>query len=141
MKKWIVMMLVLGLAFVGCSKPADQSAPPEAKKSAVEKEAVEATKEVIPEEAAQVGDEDPDVKGCLQLVSEAKFDDALPICLSALKTHPDNDELKAATEKAQAAVVDSAAAAAATDAAQDAQEAAGEKAQGAVDEAIGGLPK
>ena len=139
MKRWIVMMLVLGLAFVGCSKQADQSAPPEAEKSAVEKEAVESTKEVIPEEAAQA-EEDPDVKGCLQLVSEAKFDDALPICLSALKTHPDNDELKTAAEKAQAAVADSTAAAA-TDAAQDAQEAAGEKAQGTVDEAIGGLPQ
>ena len=139
MKRWIVMMLVLGLAFVGCSKPADQSAPPEAEKPAIVIEEVELTEEVIPEEAAQA-EVDPDVKGCLQLVSEAKFDDALPICLSALKTHPDNDELKAAAEKAQAGVAESTAAAA-TDAAQDAKEAAGEKAQGTVDEAIGGLPK
>lgn len=137
MKRWIVMMLVLGLAFVGCSKQADESTPREAEKPAASKEAPEPAKEAIPEEAARVGDEDPDVKGCLQLVSEAKFDDALPICLSALKTHPDNDEVKAAAAKAQAAVGD--AAAAATDAAQGAQEAAGEKARGAMGEATGGL--
>ncbi len=137
MKRWVVMMLVLGLAFVGCSRPADQSAPPEAEKATVEKEAVESTKEALPEEAAQAGEEDPDVASCLQLVSQAKFADALPVCLAALKKHPDNDEVKGAAKKAQAEVGD--AAAAATDAAQDAQEDAEEKAQGALDEATGSL--
>ena len=139
MKRWIVMMLVLGLMFVGCTKQADQSAPPKAEKPAVAADAPEAAKEAIPEEATEAVAEDPDVASCLQLVSEAKFNDALPVCLAALKKDPTNDEVKAAAEKAQAAVGD--VAAAATDAAQDAQEGAGEKAQGAVDEAIGGLPQ
>ncbi len=139
MKRWIVMMLVLGLAFVGCTRQGDESTPPEAEKPAVVTEAPEPAEEAIPEEAAEAGDQDRLVKGCLQLVSEAKFNDALPLCLGALKNDPTNDEVKAAAEKAKAAVGD--AAAAATDAAQDAQEAAGEKAQGAVDKAIGGLPQ
>jgi hypothetical protein len=137
MKRWIVMMLVLGLVFVGCTQKADQSAPPEAEKPAIVIEEVESTKEAVPEEAAQAGEQDRLVKGCLQLVSETKFDDALPVCLAALKNDPTNDEVKAAAEKAQAGVGD--AAAAATDAAQGAQEAAGEKAEGAMGEATGGL--
>jgi hypothetical protein len=144
MKRWIVMMLVLGLVFVGCSRPAEESAPPEAEKaavevekSAVEKEAVETAKEALPEETAQAEEADPDVANCLQLVSQAKFADALPVCLAALKKHPDNDQVKEAVESAQAGVGD--AAAAATDAAQGAQEAAGEKAEGAMGEATGGL--
>jgi hypothetical protein len=137
MKRWIVVMLVLGLVFLGCSRPADQSAPPEAEKAAVEEKAVETTKEALPEEAAKAGEEDPDVASCLQLVSQSKFEDALPVCLAALKKQPDNDKVKAALEKAQAAVGD--AAATATDAAQGAQEAAGEEAQGAMDKATGSL--
>jgi len=142
MKRWIVMMLVLGLVFVGCSRPADQSAPPEAEKSVVEKEAIESTKEAVPEEAAKAEEEDPDVANCLQLVSQTKFADALPVCLAALKKHPDNDQVKEAVKSAQAGVGDAAvgdAAATATDAAQDAQEAAGEKAKGAMGEATGKL--
>ena len=142
MKRWIVMMLVLGLAFVGCTK---QEEAVESTKDAVEstkeavesaKEAVEPTKEAVTGEA---GEEERLEKGCLQLVSEAKFEDALPMCLAALKNDPTNDEVKAAAEKAQAAVGN--AAAAATDAAQDAQKAAEEQAQGAVDKAVGGLPQ
>jgi len=138
MKRWIVMLLVLGLAFLGCSRPAEESAPPEAEKAAVEKEAVEAAKEALPEEAARAEKVDPDVASCLQLVSEAKFADALPVCLAALKKHPDNDQVKGAVEKAQAEVGD--AAAAATDAAEGAQEDATEEAQGAMDEATANLP-
>ena len=142
MKRWVVMMLVLGLVFVGCSRPADQSTPEGAEKSAVQKEALESTKAEHPaehpKEAAQAGEEDPDVTKCLQLVSHGDFNDALPVCLAALKKHPANDKVKGAVEKSQAAVGD--AAAAATDAAQGAQEGAGEKAQGTMDEATGSLP-
>lgn len=138
MKKWVIMMLVLGLVFVGCSRPAEESAAPEAQKSVVEKQAIESTKEAVPEEAAKAGDEDPDVANCLQLVSQAKFADALPVCLAALKKHPDNDQVKGAVEKAKAEVGD--AAAAATGAAEDAQGVAGEEAQGAMGEATGRLP-
>jgi hypothetical protein len=132
MKTWIGMMLALLLMFVGCAKQGEQSAPAE-----TEKKAVESTKEAMPEEAAKAGDEDPDVASCLKLVSQAKFNDALPVCLTALKKHPANEEVKGAVEKAQAAVGD--AAAAATEAAQAVQEDAGAKAQGAMDEATGSL--
>jgi len=94
---------------------------------------------------AKAGDEDSDVKSCLQNVSEAKYNEAISVCLEALKSHPDNDQVKEALDEAKAAVSD--AAAVATDAAQDAvqdvaqdvQKAAEEKAKGAIDEAIGGL--
>jgi len=132
MKRGTVLLLALLLMFVGCAKPGEQSAPAEA-----EKKAVESTKESVPGEATKAGDEVRLEKGCLQLVSEAKFEDALPICLAALKNDPSNDELKAAAEKAQAAVGD--AAAAATDATQGAQVDAEAKAQGSVDEATGRL--
>jgi hypothetical protein len=99
MKKWIVLLLVLGLAFAGCAKKAEESAPEEAAK-----EAVESVKEAAPEEAAKVEAEDPDVKSCLALVSEAKFAEALPVCLEALEKHPANEEVKAAVAKAQAEV-------------------------------------
>ena len=138
MKKWIVMLLALGLMTAGCSRGGDQSTPPEAKKSATENKAVESTKEAPPEAVTQTGEEDPEVTNCLQLVSEAKFNDALPVCLAALKKHPANDRVKKAVESAQAAVGN--AADAATGAAQDVQEAAGQKAQGAVGEATGSLP-
>lgn len=137
MKKGVVMLLVLLLMFVGCTRQGDQGTPQEAERSAVEKEAMESTKEALPVEAAQTGEEDPDVKSCLKLVSQAKFNEALPVCLDALKKHPANEQVKEAVESAQAAVSD--AAAAATDAAQDAQDAADEKVQGAMGEATGGL--
>jgi len=132
MKRGIVMLLVLLLMFVGCTRQEDQSAPGEAAK-----EAIESTKEALPEEAAQAGEEDPDVENCLQLVSQARFNDALPVCLDALKKHPANEQVKEAVASAKAAVAE--AAAAATDAAQDAQEAAGEKVQGAMGEATGSM--
>ena len=137
MKRGIVMLLVLLLMFAGCTRQADQSTTQEAEKSAVEKEALESKREALPEEAAQPGEEDPDVENCLQLVSQARFNDALPVCLDALKKHPTNERVKEAVESAQAAVGD--AAAAATDAAQDAQEAATEKMQGAMGEATGSV--
>lgn len=140
MKTRIIMLLVLLLMFVGCTKQAEKSAPgEEAEKAAVKstKEAVEPAREAVPEEAAKAGEEDPDVKSCLNLVIEGKFSDALPVCLAALKKHPANDEVKAAVAKAQAAAGD--AAAAVTDTAQDAQKDAGAKAQGAMDQATGSL--
>jgi hypothetical protein len=135
MKRGIVMLLVLLLMFVGCTRQGEESVPAEAEKTAVQKEAVEATKEVIPEEVATQTKEDPDVQNCLQLVSQAKFNDALPVCLDALKKHPANEQVKEAVESAKAGVADAAATAAG--AAEDAQEAAGEKVQGAMGEATG----
>jgi hypothetical protein len=133
MKRGIVMLLVLLLMFVGCTRQEDPGAPAEA-----EKEALESAKEALPEEAAKAVEEDPDVKSCLKLVSQAKFNEALPVCLEALKKHPANEQVKQAVETAKAAVAE--AAAAATDAAQDAQKEAEEKVQGAMGEATGMAP-
>ena len=133
MKRGIVMLLVLLLMLVGCTRQEDQGAPGE-----VEEAALEPTKEALPEEAAQAEEEDPAVKSCLQLVSQAKFEEALPVCLDALKKHPANEQVKEAVETAKAGVAD--AAATATDAAQDAQEAAEEKVEGAMGEAAGSIP-
>ncbi len=138
MKKWIVVLLAFGLMFAGCNRGGDQNTPPEAQKSGTAKKAVEATSEAPSAAVAQTGEEDPVVKNCLQLVSEAKFSEALPVCLDALKKHPANDQVKKAVESAQAAVGN--AAADATGAAQGAQEAAGKKAEGALGEATGSLP-
>jgi hypothetical protein len=133
MKRGIVMLLVLLLMFLGCTRQEDQGAPAEA-----EKEALESTKEALPEEAAKAEEEDPDVKSCLKLVSQAKFDEALPVCLEALEKHPANEQVKQAVETAKAAVAE--AAATATDEVEDAQEAAEEKVQGAMGEAAGMAP-
>jgi hypothetical protein len=130
MKRGIIMLLVLLLMLVGCTRQGEQGAPGEATK-----EAVEATKEAVPEEAAQAVEEDPDVTNCLELVSEAKFSEALPVCLTALEKNPANEQVKAAVEKAKSAAGE--AAAAATDTAQGAQQEAEEKVQGAMEQATG----
>ena len=133
MKRGIVMLLVLLLMLVGCTRQEDQGTPGE-----VEEAALEPTKEALPEEAAQTAEEDPAVGNCLKLVSQAKFEEALPVCLDALKKHPANEQVEEAVAIAKAAVAD--AAAAATDAAQDAQEDAEKKVEGAMGEATGSIP-
>ena len=124
MKTRIVMMVGLVLFFAACSRQGEQDVPEGAEKPVLEQKALE-SKEVEPvEQAAKTGEEDQEVKSCLQLVSEAKYADALPVCLSALKKHPANEEVKAAAEKAQDAVGD--ATGAVTDTMQGVQGAAGE---------------
>ncbi len=134
MKKGVIMMSVLLMMFIGCSREGDQSPTAETEKPAVGKEAIESTREALPEESPKTVEEDADVKNCLQLVSQARFEDALPVCQEALKKHPANEEVKKAVASAQAAIGD--AAATVTD---TAQEAAGEKAQGAMEKATGSL--
>jgi hypothetical protein len=60
---------------------------------------------------ADTGKNDPGVLSCLKLVKETKFDEALPVCLDALKRFPDNVEVQEAVEKAKAAAVGAAGAA------------------------------
>jgi len=104
MKTRIVIMVGVVLLFVGCSRQGDQSVPQGTEKPVLEQKALE-SKEMEPvEQAAKTGEEDQDVKTCLQLANDGKYADALPVCLSALKKHPANEEVKAATEKAQEAV-------------------------------------
>jgi hypothetical protein len=137
MKTRIGMMLVLVLIFAGCTRQGDQSTTQEAEQPAVQKEALESKQEALPEEAAKTGEEDPDVKRCLELVNQAKFDDALPVCLEALKKDPSNEQVQEAVKSAQASVGD--AVAAGEEAAKDAKEAADEKVQGAMEQATGSM--
>ncbi len=44
---------------------------------------------------------DPQIASCLDLVTQAKFAAALPVCLAALKAHPGNAELQAAAPAAR----------------------------------------
>lgn len=63
---------------------------------------------------------DPKVQGCLDLIRQSKFQEALPVCLAALKVDPGNEQVQTAVEKAQAETAKAAALEAATEAAGDA---------------------
>ena len=104
MRTRIVIMVCLGLLFAGCSRQGDQSVPEGAEKPVLEQKALEPTGAEPVEQAAKTAEQDQEVMSCLQLVSAEKYADALPVCLSALKKYPENQEVKAAAEKAQGAV-------------------------------------
>ena len=107
MRTRIVMMACLILIFAGCTRQGDQSVPEGAETPVSEQTAVEPKEAAEPvEQAAETVEEDQEVKSCLQLVSEAKYAEALPVCLSALEKNPANEEVKAAVGKAQEAVGD-----------------------------------
>jgi hypothetical protein len=64
------------------------------------------------EEPAAVGSGaalDPAVQDCLDLVSQARFSDALPVCTKAAESYPANAEVTAALEQAKQQVAASAA--------------------------------
>jgi hypothetical protein len=98
-------------------------------------------------EAAKAAPADPQVQSCLDLVAEAKFSEAVPVCTAALRSHPGNAEVKKALAEAQAGVAKladakGAAAAAAQGAASDAQGAADAAASDAASKAVeGAMPK
>jgi len=60
---------------------------------------------------------DPKVQGCLDLIGQSKYQEALPVCLAALKIDSGNEQVQAAVDKAQAETAKMAAAEAATQAA------------------------
>ncbi len=130
MKAVLTTTMVLVLMLGGCTQQADQSAPQEAEKAAAEKAAVGSKEEAMTEEAAKT-EEAPEVARCLDLVSQAKFEDALPVCLDALENHPANERVQEAVKSAQAAVGDLAAKG--EEAAKDAKEAAEETARDAME--------
>src|SRR5262245_57728379 len=77
-----------------------------------------------------------DVKGCLDLVGVANYEQAIPVCTAALKADAANEQVKAALATANAKVAEAAAKTAegAADAAAGAAEAA-EDAAGAAEDA------
>ena len=60
---------------------------------------------------------DPKVQGCLDLIRQSKYQEALPVCLAALKIDPGNQQVQDAVNKAQTETAKMAAAEAASQAA------------------------
>lgn len=79
----------------------------------------------------------PESQNCLDLVSQAKFQAALPVCMAALQADPSNTAVQEALATAKSEAAGAAAAAADTAAAADA--AADAAAGGAADAAKSGL--
>jgi hypothetical protein len=76
---------------------------------------------------------DPTVESCLGLVRDAAYPRALPVCLEALQIDPDNEQVRAAVERAKSE------SARLADAAAAAQEAGGETSK-AIEDASRKLP-
>jgi hypothetical protein len=88
----------------------------------------------MPEPAA-VEQEDPQVANCLDLIQQAKYQEALPVCLAALAIDPDNQQVQDAVAKARAEAAKLAGAGEAAEAA----EGAADEAAAQADEAAKGL--
>lgn len=86
-----------------------------------------------PEPAARV---DPQAESCLQLVGDAKFQQAVPVCMAALRADPSNQQVKDALGRAQA---ETAKLADAQGAAEAAAGSASEDATSKLGEATGGM--
>jgi hypothetical protein len=79
---------------------------------------------------------DPKVQSCLDLIGDAKYKEALPVCLAALEVDPGNQQVQDAVNKARSETAKLAAAEAASEAAGDA---AAEEAGSKLGEAAGKL--
>ena len=86
-----------------------------------------------PEPSATV---DPKVQGCLDLIRQSEYQEALPVCLAALKVDPDNQQVQDAVDKARAETAKLAAAEAAS---QAVGEGAAEQATSKLGGATGGM--
>ena len=74
----------------------------------------------------------PDAQSCLDLVSQAKFQEALPVCMAALRIDPENAAVQEALSTAKAESASAAAGAAVGGAAGDAKSALGDVTGGAL---------
>ena len=79
---------------------------------------------------------DPKVQGCLDLIRQSKYQEALPVCLAALNIDPGNQQLQDAVDQARAETAKLAAAEAAS---QAVGEGAAEEATSKLGEATGGM--
>jgi len=73
----------------------------------------------------------PEVQSCLDLVGQARFREAVPVCLRAVEAAPGNAEVKQALDRAQREVATSEAGQAAESAKEAAESEAGKAAEGA----------
>jgi hypothetical protein len=79
---------------------------------------------------------DPKVQGCLDLIRQSEYQEALPMCLAALNIDPGNQQVQDAVDKAKAETAKMAAAEAAS---QAAGEGAAEQATSKLGDATGGM--
>ena len=79
-------------ALFACGGPSGEStdAPP-----------VSARPETVSPGEAGAPQVDPKVASCLDLVKRGRFQEALPVCMAALKIAPDDPEVQAAAQRAQ----------------------------------------
>ena len=129
MMRLIVTFFVFAMLACGGSDtaPTGDAAPVDA--SGSEMAAVPET----PEPSVTV---DPKVQGCLDLVRQSKYQEALPVCLAALNIDPGNQQVQDAVDKAKAETAKRAAAEAAS---QAVGEGAAEEASSKLGEAAGKL--
>jgi len=80
---------------------------------------------------------DPNVTGCLDLVRQSRFQEALPVCLAALDVDPDNQQVRDAVAKARS---ESAKVTAAEAVGRAAAEGAAADAASQLEGAAGGIP-
>jgi hypothetical protein len=78
----------------------------------------------------------PKVQGCLDLIRQSKYQEALPVCIAAGRANPGNQQVKDAVDTARAEIAKRAAAQAAS---QAVGEGAAEQATSKLGEATGGM--
>ncbi len=129
MVRLVVTFFVFAMVACGGSDTGQTGGAADVGASGAERASVPET----PEPSATV---DPKVQGCLDLIRQLKYQEALPVCLAALNIDPDNQQVQDAVDKARAETAKLAAAEAAT---QAAGEGAAEAATSKLGGATGGL--
>jgi hypothetical protein len=137
MVRLAIVMSVFALLACGASETSETG---DAGDAATAGAAVE-EKAAAPEMEEPAAVVNPKAQSCLDLIARAEFQQALTVCLAALKIDPDNQELQdavntARTETAKLAAAQEAAGAAA----EGAAEGAAEEATSKLGEATGGMP-
>ena len=126
---FVLAVLACGGSDTGQTGAAGGAAPGGESASAPETPATPET----PEPSVTV---DPKVQGCLDLIRQSEYQEALPVCLAALESDPGNSQVQAAVDKAKAETAKMAAAEAAS---QAVGEGAAEQATSKLGGATGGM--
>ena len=119
-----IIAISLLLMAIGCSQ-GDQAPAVSASPDAAAESATAAPENVGAESADSAATQPASVQGCLDLVSQARFAEAIAPCTLAVEQAPENQEVAAALEtaKSEAAAASQQAAADATSAAREAADA------------------
>ncbi len=130
-----IIAISLLLMAIGCSQ-GDQTPAVSAPLDAATESATAATP--TPENTAESSDAAASVQGCLDLVSQSRFAEAIAPCTLAIEQAPENQEVAAALEtaKSEAAAASQQAAVDATSAAQKAADAQTEEIREGMGKAI-----